>query len=107
MQISVRELTLTTTSPGGTAVGYIAVADNSQVFPGAFGSLVNADQSLPQMVQVTDLIGSTKIGLKFVTSTQSTGPSYGHNSVAAYPAGAIFCQFKQTVSAQPIYRKTS
>lgn len=107
MQIAIKDLVLVTTAPGGTAAGYITVTDNTPVFPGAFGSIVKSDTTLAQIVQVTDLVGSTKVGLRFVTSTQSTGPSYGHSDCSAYPAGSVFCLFKQTVSAQPLFRKTS
>lgn len=73
----------------GDAAGYLTGTSNAGVFPGQLGNLqVTSDATLKQRVRVTDVSGSTKVGLQFVSETSPEVPNYGHNSLAAYSAGA-------------------
>jgi hypothetical protein len=73
----------------GDADGYLTGTSNAGVYPGREGNLVlTSNGTLNQRVRVTDVIGTTKVGLQFVTEGSPQRPSYGHNSLAAYGAGA-------------------
>lgn len=49
----------------GTAAGYVTVADNTKYYPRAHVWLTN-DDDLPVEYVITDLVGTTKIGLQAV-----------------------------------------
>lgn len=105
MQIAVKELTIPLTG-GGTANGFITVADNSKIFPGAIGSLVKSDGTLAQIVKVRETSGSTSIGLIILNTTNGLVFSgYGGSDLSAYPTGSFFTQFAGTVPAQPLFSK--
>lgn len=66
----------------GDATGYVTVADNSPFYPGAEAWLSNA--TLNQRVIITDLNGTTKIGVRFVADVVSNSSAlmYGSRSSA-------------------------
>lgn len=102
----------TLTATGGTD-GYVTVTANTGCYPGAIGFLFKADGSLAQRVKVTNLNGSTKIGLRFIEQDNAdnalrTGavkrPLFGRSDCSAFNATSIVVFEAQVVPvAQPIY----
>jgi len=72
-------------SADGTADGYAVVTDNSPFYPSAEVFISN-DNVQGQRAIITELSGTTKIGIRFVKEFPLTTPSYGRNSMAAYTA---------------------
>lgn len=77
----------------GGADGYVQVADNSPFYPNAFVWVMKADGSDGGQYQITDLVGTTKIGLKAVT----TYPNYGKAKLTAFLVGSTIFQEEQLV----------
>lgn len=62
----------------GGADGFVTVADNSKFYPGATAWLYSTSAS--QECTITELSGTTKVGLRF----KKAYPSYGRDSCTAY-----------------------
>lgn len=97
----------------GAADGYLTVTANDGVYPGAKGWITKSDNTLPQLVLVTDIVSTTKVGVRFIPESASdpklqTGavvhPSYGRTGIAAYTAGSILSLPAQLVEVQqPVF----
>jgi hypothetical protein len=73
------------TANGGTD-GYVTVTSNAQYYPGAY-VCVRGDTVAGQRYRITNLSGSTKIGLQKVPSfgdPQNQGPRYTRSDLSAY-----------------------
>lgn len=68
----------------GGADGYVTVASNAAFYPGATVWLSSTAVASQEAI-VSDLSGSTKIGVRFVRAV-GTGPSYGRNDCSAFLA---------------------
>lgn len=88
-QIQISPALVTLTVNGGVN-GYITVADNTPIFPNAKGWLTDSTKS--QYCIVTDLIGTTQIGLRFISSTGAANNNYGKNDCSSYLTGSTFNQ---------------
>ena len=82
----------------GDSSGYLTGVSNVGVYPGATGYLRKSDNTANQFVQVTDVVGATKVGLKFLPEGMDDVklrngvvkfPNYGHTDLTAYGAGSI------------------
>lgn len=100
------------TTGTGDAAGFLTVASNAGVYPGAKGWISKSDNTLQQYVMVTALEGSTKIGLRFLPESPddpklrdaSSGvryPNFGRSGLAAYTAGSKLYLPAQVV---PVYQ---
>lgn len=71
----------------GDSQGYVTVADNAPFFPGAFAWLFS-DTQPSRYCLITDLQGTTRIGLRFVNEDGSgagtNAPSYDRSDCSAY-----------------------
>lgn len=98
----------------GGSDGYITVADNTIFYPGAFAWIVSSLVAA-RRVQVTNLSGATKVGVRFYGdsasgATAGTSPSYGRSDVSAYKLAdsATLNQEAQAVRVvQPLFGKVS
>lgn len=97
----VPQITAILTAVGG-ADGYVSVASNEGFFPGAFAWLNDGVDM--QYVQIAELVGPTKIGIRFWPVSQDdpklrtgtvTYPNFGRNTCAAFAAGARLTQHSQ------------
>lgn len=66
----------------GGADGYATVADNTPFYPGA-SVWIRSTLVAPKEYVITDLVGTTKIGLRLKTG-QTGGQNYTRNSIAEY-----------------------
>lgn len=60
----------------GGSDGYITVADNTPFYPSAEAFLYSTNVT-GQRVMITDLVGSTKIGIRFLAEFPNRVPTYG------------------------------
>ena len=77
------------TSDGG-ADGYVAVADNSDFYPGAIVNIADTAGAAAEFV-ITDLSGTTKIGLR---ATGRTDSASGKDGSARYTRGGDLSAWK-------------
>src|SRR5580765_3116098 len=70
-------------SADGTADGYAVVADNSAFYPGA-EVYVNSSTVGGQRAVITDLVSTTKIGIRFVAEYPAKVPTYGRSPMDGY-----------------------
>ena len=100
------------TTGTGDAQGYLTVASNAGIYPGAKGWLSLSNNTLQQYVMVTELSGTTKVGLRFLpesaddpklrdTTSGVRHPNFGRNNLAAYLAGSKLYLPAQVV---PVYQ---
>jgi hypothetical protein len=76
--ISVAEVMAAFTANGG-ADGYVTVADNAKFYPSALVWIWSDNVAAKQYV-ITDLVGTTKIGVRLVQNM----PIYHRSDVSAY-----------------------
>lgn len=67
-------------SADGTVDGYAVVADNTVFWPGA-ECFLSSDNTAGQRGIITDLVSTTKVGIRFVGEFPSRFPGYGRNSL--------------------------
>lgn len=83
--IPVPEAFAVLTAAGG-ADGYATVASNTGYYPGCDAWLYDTVSGLSKHCMITDLVGSTKVGLRIIPDSGSgAGPSYGRSSLTAFP----------------------
>ena len=70
-------------SSNGTADGYAVVADNSKFYPSA-ECFVSADGIDGVRAVITDLISSTKVGIRVVGEFPNRVPTYGRSPMVAF-----------------------
>lgn len=97
--IILKQATANLTSDGD-ATGYATVASNADFYAGA-QLFISDGNSASQLCQVTDLVGTTKIGLRFINvDGRLNPPQYGIKSdLSAYTVaqGARLDLFSQVV----------
>lgn len=90
---------------GGSADGFITVADNTGVYVGTNGYIAHAGVAVA--VTVTELVGTTKIGLRLTpgsiqdATTQVPGPDYGRTNLTTFLTGDVLtipAQFAATTT---------
>ncbi len=97
----------------GPATGLITVGSNAGFFVGAECWLVNTDAGSNQRCVVTELQGTTIIGLRFIEEDNrggvATKPAYGRSSCVAYTTAksSTLWQSQQSVYVDPPYTKTT
>lgn len=97
------------TANGGSD-GFATVASNANFYPGAVVSIISGTVAGKDCL-VTELSGSTKIGLRFIDVRNSSGdlvgPSYGRSDLSAYLTAdtAKVFQSTQAVRVNPAFSK--
>jgi hypothetical protein len=91
-------------SGNGDSAGYVTVASNAKYYPGAKVWLRSSTQESKQYI-VTDLNGTTKIGLREVLDSGDNtkrGPQYGRTPLTQWLTadGAQICQEPSTVAVE-------
>lgn len=93
------------TANGGTD-GYVTVTDNSAFYPGAIIWLHSTTQAGQQGL-ITDLVSTTKIGIRFIGTFPNQAPTYGKNDCSAFTTAnsASISQESQVVRVNPSFVK--
>lgn len=93
--IVIKKYSTSTTSPG-TSNGYVEVDSNSPFYyVGAVITIVNDDQSNSSQGEITDLSGSTLIGIRL---DNETNPGYGRSDMSGYDTGATLTILNQATN---------
>lgn len=87
MHVQVPAASANLTANGDTdGPGYVRVADNSPFYAGAVGWLADSDGS--QRILITELSGSTIVGVRFIAEENQgfvpPAPNYGRSSTSAF-----------------------
>jgi hypothetical protein len=90
----------------GSATGYITVADNTLFYPTAEVVISSATEPGRKAV-ITDLVGTTQIGLRYLQDFPAQNNRYGRDSMAIFHIAdqAVVCQPGQIVRVNDDYSK--